>query len=230
MIDTVFNFRILNEQDLSQLLSLQNYVYETLTNRATLATLSKTEYTPLLNGKGLCIGAFKGNELIGARALLIPSVDDDNHLGIDAGLEKQELSKVIYQEISLVHPLFRGWRLQQQMGERLMDLLVNADGKYRYVCATVAPGNIASLKDKLKQNMEIVALKKKYNGNWRYVFFKDLNQNKVNQVFDDQQWLPSDNLSEQESLLRKGYQGVEIQIENEESKLLFVKETKPKNK
>lgn len=59
MIDTVFNFRILNEQDLSQLLSLQNYVYETLTNRATLATLSKTEYTPLLNGKGLCIGALK---------------------------------------------------------------------------------------------------------------------------------------------------------------------------
>lgn len=57
-----------------------------------------------------------------------------------------------------------------------------------------------------------------------------MNQNKVNQVFDDQQWLPSDNLSEQESLLRKGYQGVEIQIENEESKLLFVKETKPKNK
>ncbi|GAF12583.1 LOW QUALITY PROTEIN: N-succinyl arginine/lysine racemase [Bacillus sp. JCM 19045] len=228
MIDTVFNFRILNEQDLSQLLSLQNYVYETLTNRATLATLSKTEYTPLLNGKGLCIGALKAMSL--AHGLCSFHQMDDNHLGIDAGLEKQELSKVIYQEISLVHPLFRGWRLQQQMGERLMDLLVNADGKYRYVCATVAPGNIASLKDKLKQNMEIVALKKKYNGNWRYVFFKDLNQNKVNQVFDDQQWLPSDNLSEQESLLRKGYQGVEIQIENEESKLLFVKETKPKNK
>lgn len=46
--------------------------------------------------------------------------------------------------------------------------------KFNVVCATVMPGNIASLKDKFSQGMHVAALKLKYGGKLRYVFMKDL--------------------------------------------------------
>jgi hypothetical protein len=39
------------------------------------------------------------------------------------------------------------------------DLIQKEDGKYDYVCCTIAPFNIPSLKDKFAQGIEIAALK-----------------------------------------------------------------------
>ena len=50
-----------------------------------------------------------------------------------------------------------------------MDELQKEDSKYDYVCCTVAPFNIPSLKDKFAQGMAIAALKEKYGGSLRYV-------------------------------------------------------------
>ena len=46
--------------------------------------------------------------------------------------------------------------------------------RYRYLFATVAPFNIASLKDKFALGMHIISLEKKYGNLLRYTLMKDL--------------------------------------------------------
>src|SRR5690606_9485680 len=101
--------------------------------------------------------------------------NEEGHLGIDAGVPITELSTVIYSEISNVDPHFRGNNLQVLLGEILMQEVDRQ--RFRYVCTTVAPFNIASLKDKFAHGMEIVALKVKYGDLLRYILMKDLTQN-----------------------------------------------------
>lgn len=229
MTNRDFTFRLLNESDLDQLISLQELVYSTLDDQASLSTLSEEEFIDLIRGKGWLVGVFIEKQLIASRALLIPSVDEKDHLGKDAGIARSELDQVIYQEISIVNPAFRGYHLQQQMGEWLMKMLENSQHKYRYLCATVAPANIASMKDKFNQNMQIVALKKKYNEKWRYIFFKDLTQNEMNQALEDESWVLSNDLSEQNDLLKRGFVGTGIRVKNEVNQLSFTIAKRPKN-
>ena len=71
----------------------------------------------------------------------------------------EQLDSVVYQEITNVLPNYRGFGLQKRLGAIVMELLDASP--YTHVCATVAPFNIASLKDKLSQGMVIGALKNK---------------------------------------------------------------------
>ena len=87
---------------------------------------------------GKIVGVFADERLVAFRALLVPGADEE-HLGSDVGLDLTELGSVIYQEISTVSPRYRGYRLKKMMAD------------YRYVCGTVAPFNIACLKDKFSR-------------------------------------------------------------------------------
>ena len=87
--------------------------------------------------------------------------------------------------------------------------IAKEDSKYDYVCCTVAPFNIPSLKDKFAQGMEIAALKEKYGGSLRYVFVKKLREDKKRDWTDVQSILMSD-ASGQQALLSEGYRGYEM--------------------
>lgn len=173
--ETVVPFwvRRLTGEDLTAILRVQELVVADLDNKNILQPLSEEEFHYILDGNGLMIGAFVGNELIAFRALLVPPIDEE-HLGLDIGLDESELSQVIYQEISNVLPAYRGNRLQQTLAELIMKEQEKGGHSYRYVCCTVAPFNIPSLKDKFAQGMQLAALKEKYGGLLRYVFVKDL--------------------------------------------------------
>lgn len=193
---------------LPQILFLQEQVIEALENKETLQPLTSEEYEYILFGNGLIIGAFAQNQLIAVRALLVPPMDDE-HLGLDIGLTDEELKQVIYQEISIVHPEFRGNRLQKTLAGIIMNQLKRLDTQYQYVCCTVAPFNIPSLKDKFKQGMEIAALKPKYENRLRYIFVKDLT-NDQNAQWTDIQTIPMEDIASQQSLLSKNYRGFEM--------------------
>ncbi|WP_458461719.1 GNAT family N-acetyltransferase, partial [Paenibacillus sp.] len=165
--------RRLTETDIPAVLSLQDKVVRHLDDPTRLQPLSEDEFHYITNGNGLLIGVFVETELISFRALVVPDTLED-HLGIDAGLPESELDFVIYQDISNVDPDWRGFSLQRRMATWIMDELARTGHPYKYVCSTVAPFNIPSLKDKFAQGMEIVALKPKYGGNLRYIFFKKL--------------------------------------------------------
>ncbi|PGU09497.1 N-acetyltransferase [Bacillus cereus] len=203
-----FHVTLLSLEHIKQILSLQNVIVEALENKSRLQPLSLEEFQYILEGNGMMIGAFIENELIAFRALLVPPIDDE-HLGIDIGLPESELHRVIYQEISNVHPNCRGNGMQKILANVIMDELQKEDSKYDYVCCTVAPFNIPSLKDKFAQGMEIAALKEKYGGSMRYVFVKELREDKERDWIDVQSILMSD-ASGQQALLSEGYRGYEM--------------------
>ncbi|OPA36749.1 N-acetyltransferase [Bacillus cereus] len=204
-----FHVTLLSLEHIEQILSLQNIVVEALEDKSRLQPLSQEEFQYILEGNGMIIGAFIENELIAFRALLVPPIDDE-HLGLDIGLSESELHRVIYQEISNVHPNCRGNGMQKILANVIMDELQKEDSKYDYVCCTVAPFNIPSLKDKFAQGMAIAALKEKYGGNLRYVFVKELRRDKENDWTDVQSILMSD-ASGQQALLSEGYLGYEME-------------------
>ena len=164
--ETPFYIRSLTVNELQDVLHLQSVVVAALEDKSKLATLPEEAFTFILSGNGSLIGVFVDERLVAFRATLVPEVDDE-HLGFDIGLDAHELSSVIYEEISIVSPAFRGYGLQQIMGQVISEHLQKSD--FTYVLATVAPFNIPSLKDKFSQQMEIAALKEKYGGKLRYV-------------------------------------------------------------
>lgn len=204
-----FHVTLLSLEHIDQILSLQKVVVEALEDKSRLQPLLLEEFQYILEGNGMMIGAFIENELIAFRALLVPPIDEE-HLGLDIGIADSELHRVIYQEISNVHPNSRGNGMQKILATVIMNELQKEDSKYDYVCCTVAPFNIPSLKDKFAQGMEIAALKEKYGGSIRYVFVKELRGDKVRDWTEIENVLMSD-AGGQQALLSEGYRGYEME-------------------
>ncbi|WP_442961198.1 GNAT family N-acetyltransferase [Pseudogracilibacillus sp. SO30301A] len=217
---TNYTVRKLALNDLDNILQLQRIVAETLTNKETLQTLSEQEYQYILNGKGLLLGAFIEEKLIAFRALMVPPIDEE-HLGLAIGLEK-ELDKIIYQEISMVNPKYRGNRLQQQLGQLIMETLNKSSVSFKYVCCTVAPSNIPSLKDKFNQGMTVGALIEIYSGKLRYVFVKKITDSEKPQ-WNKTKKVPTDQIEEQQKLLQDGWHGYKLEQNNNQYFVLYGK-------
>lgn len=205
---TNYTVRKLALDDLDKIIELQRIVAETLANKETLQTLSEEEYRYIINGKGLLLGAFIEEELIALRALMVPPIDEE-HLGLAVGLEK-ELDKIIYQEISMVNPKYRGNRLQQQLGQLIMKALDKSSLSFKYICCTVAPFNIPSLKDKFNQGMTVRAIIEIYGGKLRYVFVKKIKDNEKLQ-WNETKKVPTDQIEEQQKLLQAGWHGYKLE-------------------
>lgn len=213
---------LLNKEHMSQLQGLQELVVDTLVEKKNLQPLTYEELDYILNGSGLMVGAFIGSELVAFRALLIPPIDEE-HLGLDIGLEAGELPRVIYQEISIVHPDYRGNRLQQTLAHLIMEELGKLDQTFTYAACTVAPFNIPSLKDKFKQGMEIAALKVKYVNQLRYIFIKQLVGESAGREISEIERIPMGDVEGQQALLDAGWRGISLEEEDGEYRVLYVK-------
>lgn len=196
--------RELTLESVEDILRIQEVVLETIANNNFLSPLTKEEYEHSI-ANHLMVGAFVEDKLIAFRALVVPEIDE-HHLGYDIGLRTEQLHNVVYQEITNVHPDYRGFGLQKKLGTIIMELLDTS--RYTYVCATVAPFNIASLKDKLSQGMVIGALKKKYGEMLRYVFYKKLHV--VRKAGNEVVEVRMDDIEKQQHLLAEGWIGTSI--------------------
>ncbi|KYZ68764.1 hypothetical protein [Bacillus sp. GZT] len=214
-----FHVTLLSLEHIEQILLLQSVVVEALEDKSRLQPLCQEEFQYILEGNGMMIGAFIENELIAFRALLVPPIDEE-HLGLDIGLPESELHRVIYQEISNVHPNWRGNGMQKILATVIMDELQKEDSKYDYVCCTVAPFNIPSLKDKFAQGMKIAALKEKYGGSLRYVFVKELREDNERD-WTDIKSVPMNNAGGQQALLSEGYRGYKMEKVDEDFVVKF---------
>jgi len=211
----------LTKDHVEEVLELQQTVIDELTTKSVLEPLSKDEFLFMLNGKGLMIGAFFNKRLIAFRAMLEPEIDEE-HLGKDAGLPESELPLVLYSEITNVHPEFRGNNLQVILGEILMNEVdIN---RFRYICTTVAPFNIASIKDKFAHGLKIVSLKIKYGDLLRYILMKDLLSPIEEDSSLESRSILMANTEEQQQLLQSGWIGTGIEKINEEWVVLYEKQ------
>ncbi len=197
--------RYLTTTDLPDILELQTVVYEALEDKARLATLDEAEFRSILEGEPLMVGIFHQEKLIAFRAFLNPVADEEG-LGKDIGLTKEHAAEIIYSEISNVHPDYRGNHLQTKMGEFMMEQLDTT--KFRYILATVAPGNIPSMKDKFALGMRIYQVKAKYGGKLRYIYCNDLALKDTGSK--EQREIDIKDIGGQIKLIEEGYMGVEM--------------------
>lgn len=196
-------------------------MYEDLIDKTRLEKLTKEEYSYILSGNGLVIGIYVESKLIALRALLDPG-NDSEHLGLIIGLSKPELDKVIYQEISFVHPDYQGNNLQKTMANLIMKELNKKSHSYSYVCATVAPDNIPSLKDKFSQEMEIKALVTIYGKKQRYVFVKELiERESITEIINEVK-IELANINKAKKYLDLGWVGIKLLQENNQYFIKFV--------
>jgi hypothetical protein len=199
-------------------MTLQEKVIDNLTVASFLQSLSEEEFHYILDGNGTMIGAFHGSHLIAFRAMLEPEIDE-HHLGKDACLPDSELPSVLYSEVTNVDPAYRGNSLQRILGELLME---NVDtNRHRYVFATVAPFNIASLKDKFTLGMYIISLEKKYENLLRYTLMIDLQDNEKTGSLTAM--ADMSDVLEQQSLLKDGWVGVGLEEADGSWKVKFQK-------
>lgn len=215
----VLSIQTLEEKDLHILLALQDEVVAALAEGTFLQPLSTEEFQHILKGNGMMIGAFYEGRCIAFRAMLIPAVDEVEHLADDAHIPESEWEKVIYSEISNVHPDFRGNSLQKILGKVLFELV--DPSVYRYVLATVAPFNMASLLDKFAQGMHIVALKEKYGGLLRYVLVRDFTE--VVPAGEATVVVDMADTKEQQRLLEEGWKGIRVRFEDEKWFVVYAK-------
>lgn len=214
-----YSVRLLTMADCAEIEVMQQQVIDDLQDKNILQPLSHAEIANILTGNGIMIGAFSKDKLIAFRALLDPQ-DDPEHLGRDGHLAEDQLATVIYQEVSTVHPQYRGHGLQKKLAEIIMAQVDTT--KYRYACATVMPFNIASLKDKFSQQMQVVALKYKYGGKLRYVFMKDLLAPTPN--YTEEQWLLMADTEAQQAVLAEGYVGIAMAQKKEAWYVCYARE------
>ncbi len=208
----------LTTQHLQQIEDLQVEVYEALADKTILQPLSTEEFEYILNGQGMMIGAYAGEKLIAFRALLNPPIDEE-HLGYDCGIPEIEFNRVLYQEISNVSPKYRGYGLQKTLATVVMS---NIDvEKYDYVCSTVKPFNIPSLKDKFSQDLVIKGLKIKYVDKLRYIFFKDLRRELP--LLTEKQVINMGDTAAQQQLLKQGFLGTSMYEENNDWFVVYEK-------
>lgn len=202
---TPYKVEVLSHEQLPQLEKLQDEVITALQDQNTLQPLSEEEFSYILDDHGLMIGVYVDDELIAFRALLEPMIDDE-HLGRDCGISEEELPRVLYQEISNVSPRYRGYGLQKKMAQIIMEQIDLS--RFDYICATVKPLNIPSLKDKFSQDLLVAGLKEKYGNKLRYIFFKKLKNEKP--VFTEARALKMSDTTGQQQLLKEGFLGTDM--------------------
>lgn len=201
----ILQVRLLTHKDKDEIIHLQQKVYDALEQPEQLQQLTLGEIEEILNQQ-LFAGAFYNNQLIAARAFLRP-VDDPEPLAQDVEIPERHWNHVIYSEITIVDPGMQGHGLQKKMGQWWLEKLQESD--VAYICSTVAPFNIASMKDKFQLGMEIAALKPKYNGKLRYIFVKRLHQQVIPE--GEKQRVRMDEIEQQQHILAQGYRGIAME-------------------
>ncbi|MBQ5152162.1 N-acetyltransferase family protein [Macrococcoides caseolyticum] len=198
-----------NNTNIQAILDVQKAAIQEIGNKDMLVTLSEEEIAQNVNDGVLCV--FQIDERIVAfRSMHIP-VDD--YLGKYIALDPSDRDRLIYSDITVVHPDYRGRGLQKTLGEWLFQEI---DDKYTIIMATVHPDNIASIKDKFHHGMKIVALDNVYDDKIRYIFalFRDRDC-----IYEEEVAVKMTDDMEIRRLLSEGYKGIQLR----ENLLIFTK-------
>ncbi len=203
--------RLLEANELENVVKLQNYVYSQLPNKQVLYMDSYQEMLDDMKSGAKIIGVYnEQNNLIAYRYIGFPGENDKN-LGNDISLPKQEFNKVVHLETTVVHPEYRGNSLQSLTLQQVVPL-VKAIG-YKHLLCTVSPQNFYSLFNVMRNGLKIKALKRKYgteadgkDGLWRFILHRDIDvtafQNPI-KLFSTH----LSNIEEQKKLIDESYVG-----------------------
>lgn len=205
-----FEMKILGNEHLDQVLEIEYYVLDRLDDKDLClhSTLEIAKAT--LNGQGLAVGTFVNNELIGIRTLYYPPADSYDNLGNYTRFDIDKTA-VTNMERTFVRADYRGNSLQRRMSEHVLKVAAE-QGKIKHVCSMVSPKNGPSISEKFALGLCAVNLVCVYGGHWRYIFHKDITQERV---LIPETVIPvlSIDLEKQTELVNQGYYGFKIKKE-----------------
>ncbi|GAB6181628.1 hypothetical protein JCM14036_29470 [Desulfotomaculum defluvii] len=213
-----FVIRILDINDIPQVMALQDFVLGLLKNRSFCVPLSPEEHYQIMSGNGETLGLFIGEKLYAVCSILFPGHRVDN-MARQLDFSEEELFRVAQLELSIVHPDLRGNNLQKKMAEKLAS---RAQKNYRYLFTTVSPYNYPSIKTVTSMGLNIAKLCNMYYQWDRYIVYKDiikpLELEKSNVIH-----VPNTSFKEQQQLFDQGYVGFSQFKDEEGIKIIFAK-------
>mgnify|MGYP002759799027 CR=1 FL=1 len=195
---TEINIRKAELRDVVAIESIQQHALDVLVNLEALDPVPIDELKEEIKAGLMAVAEIDG--VVGAfRTMHIPT---DDYLGPYAGITDAKDSGLIYSDITIVDPDYRGLSLQRKLGEWLFEEVA---AQYKMIMATVHPENTPSLKDKFHLGMHIIAMDRLYGGKLRFIFMKDLMHkfDVLNVVEVDR-----DDLEQIQLLLEEEYRGV----------------------
>lgn len=233
MIETIATGRIKNNRDqkyysyeikvldityFDRLFAIQKYIAKKLGKPEAYILLKEKELIEMLGDGGIVVGVFVNEELYGSCGAYFPGFNGDN-LGLDIGMPREELKRVIHLESSNVHPMYRGNALQYKMASLLVNRAKDIRGM-RYLLNTVHPENYPSLKTTFALDMVIIKLCLKYKGFWRYIFYQDIEE-PIQKKSNNSISVSSIDYNTQIKLLDTGYYGYGLEKDVEGIKIHF---------
>lgn len=225
---TVVDIVRLGPSRLSELMEVQKVVCEHLPNPELYFPVSEREMLELLGSDAICVGAQQGTRLVGFFGVLFMGNRAGN-VGEDLGLAPHELSLVAYFKAVNVLPEYRGIGLQARMTKALfMQLGVGGQVSdespglppLKWLCSTVSPLNVPSLKTFLEHGFWVAGLKPKYLGYQRCILIRQIadtqhghNESVVASLQDYQ---------EQKELLRSGMIGCQLVCDSDTPTIHYI--------
>lgn len=162
----------LHAEHLNQILSLQEIILQHLPDQSWYANTSKEEFKEILAHTNLILGGFnQHSELITMGAYVAYSYHKHNY-GYDLGFKGDDLLHVGQIDSTIVHPNYRGNKLQNTLCDLLEDFAQKQ--AIPIISATVSPNNLYSLNTFLKRGYHIENETIKYGGLKRYLLMKNL--------------------------------------------------------
>ncbi|MDD2422375.1 MAG: hypothetical protein PHC60_02085 [Heliobacteriaceae bacterium] len=215
--------RLLDRTDVAALMHLQSCVLDTLEHKSFCVPLSLAEHHVILDGNGESLGLFIHNRLYAACSILFPGYREDN-MARELNFGDEALPQVAQLELSLVHPDFRGNKLQERMAGMLARRAEQRK-QCRYLFTTVSPYNYPSIETVMALGMYIAKLGKMYYQWDRYVVYKDF-FHPVSLDVSTTIHVPGTCFAKQQGLLRDGFFGHSLYKDGENLMIKFAKRQK----
>lgn len=163
--------KTLSNKYIESIMNLQDEIINSLDDKSFFARTEKHEFEDIINTNGEILGVFtEEDKLIAFGAMVKPHLLEFN-LGYDLNFDKSKLMKVAHMESTVVHPSYRGNRLQRLLVQYLEEIAIKKG--CNIFCATVAPNNKFSLNTLLQLEYKIALEKEKYGGLKRYIVIKE---------------------------------------------------------
>lgn len=215
-----YTIRVLDPSDLMAVMELQNLVMGAMEQDCFCVPLSFEEQRVILEGHGETIGLFVDDNLYAACSIL-NNVKPENNMARELNFSQEELKRVSQLELAIVHPEFRGNKLQQRLAGILAQR-VEKRKRSKYLFTTVYPFNYPSIQTAISIGLHIAKLCKMYHGWPRYVAYKDF-ENTIKLDIENSIAISNAAIKEQQELLNKGYRGYAQIKDIDGTKIVYAK-------
>ena len=214
--DVGYEMMFLDEGHLEDAIILQEVMAQNLPDKEIFRLTTPGEFSDLLSLQRRVIGVFTEDGLIAYNVICFPGGDCEN-FGADINLPRSELEKVAHLKAVVVHPAYRGNRLQKRLAKLHLEVLRELGSCH--VCSTVSPKNDISIQNHFDNGFVIRGLKVKYTDRLRYIMYKNIFHDFV--PGPEAVRIMSTDIDGQKRLIDRGFAGFGIQIQDDRSQVMY---------